>query len=253
MKKSKENNTVNLPLSIQNVSKKFGEIWANKNVSFDVPKGKVIGLLGPNGAGKTTLIRICAGWLKSEKGEVKINGQKQAVSNLKTRTHLGIVSKDASLHGELTVRETLFLYGSLYGLRNQEIKLAIEESITNYCLEKFIEKKIGSLSTGMLQRVSIARAMLHNPSLLLLDEPTVGLDPEVRKHIWDCLKKLKEKGVAMLFTTHYLEEASNLCDTIHLMVDAKITLTISSENIQASPDFLQREYMRVVENKNKEK
>jgi len=243
------NNFIKIPLSIQNISKSFGDFWANKNVSFDVPSGEVIGLLGPNGAGKTTLIRICAGWLKPDSGVVKINGQKQAVSNLKTRVHLGIVSRDASLHGELTVRETLYLYGSLYGLKNQEIRLAIEEAISNYCLEKFIEKKIDSLSTGMLQRVSIARAMLHKPSLLLLDEPTVGLDPEVRKHIWDCLKELKEKGVAMLFTTHYLEEAANLCNTIHLMVDAKISLSISSEKINDSPDFLQSEYMRVVENK----
>ena len=251
MKISSVNNSISLPLSIQNISKRFGKFWANKDVSFDVSSGKVIGLLGPNGAGKTTLIRICAGWLKPESGFVKINGQKQAVSNLKTRTHLGIVSRDASLHGELTVRETLYLYGSLYGLKNQKIKLAIDESISNYRLEKFIEKKINSLSTGMLQRVSIARAMLHKPSLLLLDEPTVGLDPEVRKHIWDCLKELKEQGVAMLFTTHYLEEAANLCDTIHLMVDAKITLSISSDEIKDSPGFLHREYMRVVEDKTK--
>ncbi len=251
MKISNVNNSKNIPLSIQNINKRFGHLWANENISFDVEKGNVIGLLGPNGAGKTTLIRICAGWLKPEKGEVIINGKKQTVSNLQTRLHLGVVSRDAAMHGELTVNETLSLYATLYGLTGTDKKAACEEVISDYYIQEFVNKRISTLSTGMFQRVAIARAMLHKPSVLLLDEPTVGLDPEVRKHIWDCLKKLKEQGVAMLFTTHYLEEAATLCDKIHLMVDAKITLSISSDAIKDSPDFLHREYMRVVETKTK--
>ncbi len=248
MKISNVNNSKNIPLSIRNINKRFGHLWANKNISFDVETGKVIGLLGPNGAGKTTLIRICAGWLKPEKGEVIINGEKQSVSNLKTRLRLGVVSRDAALHGELTVTETLSLYASLYGLTGTDKKAACEEVISDYYLHEFVNKRIDTLSTGMFQRVAIARAMLHKPSVLLLDEPTVGLDPEVRKHIWDCLKNLKEQGVAMLFTTHYLEEAATLCDKIHLMVDAKVVLSVDSGSMDGSVKILEREYMKVVEN-----
>ncbi len=246
--------SINIPLSIQNVSKKFGDLWANKNISFDVAEGKVIGLLGPNGAGKTTLIRICAGWLKQESGIVLINNIKQSVSNLHTRLHLGVISRDAALHDELTVRETLSLYATLYGLKETDKKTACEKVIVDYYLQEFVNKRIDTLSTGMLQRVAIARAMLHNPSVLLLDEPTVGLDPEVRKHIWDCLKKLKEQGVAMLFTTHYLEEAATLCDKIHLMVDAQVVLSVDSDSMDGSVEILEREYMNAIKKEtNKEK
>jgi len=243
----------NISLSIQSVSKKFGVLWANKNVSFDVAEGKVIGLLGPNGAGKTTLIRICAGWLKPDAGTVFVNEKKQSVSNLQTRRHLGVVSRDAALHGELTVRETLGLYATLYGLNGKEKKDACENVVSDYYLQEFINKRIDALSTGMFQRVAIARAMLHNPSVLLLDEPTVGLDPEIRKHIWDCLEKLKVKGVAMLFTTHYLEEAATLCDEIHLMVDGKVVLSVDSGSMAGSVEGLEKEYMRAIEQETPER
>lgn len=248
MNKIKQDNISNTRLTIKNVSKKFGEVTANDNISFDVRAGKIVGLLGPNGAGKTTLMRICAGWLAADSGSVFVNGIKQSVNKLQARAMLGIVSRDAALYDVLTVNETLHFFAALYGIGGKEKERACDLAISSFHLQDFINKKINTLSSGMLQRVAIAIAMLHNPMILLLDEPTVGLDTEVRLHIHSKLIELRERGVSMLFTTHYLEEAANLCDEIHLMSKGKIILSVNSENINI--EFLKREYLRIIHQEN---
>jgi ABC-2 type transport system ATP-binding protein len=234
-------------LRIENVTKSYGRLRAVDDVTLDVPSSAIVGLLGPNGAGKTTLIRCCAGWLRPEAGQVTINGEIQSATNLRAREHLGVVSRDAPLAPELTVTETLRLRATLYGLSRAQSRERCAAAIDEYCLDEFARQRIGTLSTGMLQRTSIACAMLHEPSLLLLDEPTVGLDPEVRHHIWECLRTLATRGVAMLFTTHYLEEAAQLCTRIHVMCHGRITLSRRNDDRLATASELEQEYLRVVE------
>jgi ABC-2 type transport system ATP-binding protein len=233
-------------LEVEQVTMSYGRVKAVDDVSLGVRSGAIVGLLGPNGAGKTTLIRCCAGWLRPEAGLVRIEGEVQSATNLRARAHLGVVSRDAPLAPELTVRETLHLRATLYGLAGKQRKERCTAAIEEYCLSEFANKRVGALSTGMLQRTAVACAMLHEPSLLLLDEPTVGLDPEVRQHIWHCLRGLAARGVAMLFTTHYLEEAAILCSEIHLMCQGRISLSRDNDGVHASAAELEREYLQIV-------
>jgi len=234
------------PLSIRKVSKHYGALWANRHVSFDVGAGKIIGLLGPNGAGKTTLIRVCAGWLTPDEGEVVVAGHRQSLTAIAARTRLGVVSHDAPLYEELTVAETLFLRATLCGVNAAARTSVCRAAIDEYRLAAFARRRIGVLSTGMLQRVAIACAMVHGPTVLLLDEPTVGLDPEVRRHIWECLVRLKERGVALLLSTHYLEEAAHLCDEVHLMIRGALAISMQPSAMDGSAERLERAYFHAV-------
>jgi ABC-type multidrug transport system ATPase subunit len=236
-----------LPLSIKNVSKTYGQIHANDHISLEISRGTITGLLGPNGAGKTTLIRICAGLLQPDEGTVLIDGIQQSLTSLQARARFGIVSKDVSFYKELTVEETLQLQATLYGLHGDQRRHVLQQALEEYRLSDFSRRRIGVLSTGMLQRVAIAAAMLHKPVLLLLDEPTIGLDPEVRQHIWDCLLLLRSHGVAMLLTTHYLEEAAALCDTVNLLIDGSIAMTMTPSTDNDAADLLKQKYLSAVQ------
>ncbi len=233
-------------LAIRRVSKRYGTLWANRQVSLNVQAGTIIGLLGPNGAGKTTLIRVCAGWLTPDEGDVVIAGHRQSLTAIAARAHLGVVSRDAPLCEELTVAETLFLRATLCGVAAAARTDVCRAAIDEYRLATFARRRIGVLSTGMLQRVAIACAMVHSPAVLLLDEPTVGLDPEIRRHIWECLVRLKERGVALLLTTHYLEEAARLCDEVHLMIRGAIAFSIQPDAMDGSAARLERAYLHAV-------
>ena len=237
-------------LSVENVSKLYGNQKANNNISLSVCKGTIAGLLGPNGAGKTTLIRICAGMLQPDSGKVIINNLEQTSDDLETRKQFGIVSSDVTFNNNLTVIETLQLISTLYGLKRKSIKKVCEEAIATYHLSKFIKKRMGELSTGMRQRVAIACALLHSPSLLFLDEPTLGLDPEIRRHIWQYLKALEAKGVGILLTTHYFEEVSNLCTSVHLLLDGTIAMSLNPNLENNSVEKLESEYLKAVNQHN---
>ncbi len=231
------------PLSVRHVCKRFGSIIANDDLSFDIAPGSITGLLGPNGAGKTTLIRICAGLLRPDTGVVLINGFPQSQNRLRAKAFLGLVSRDIPFHHLLTVEEILRLQATLYGLAGSELTEACDRALEEYCLSSFARRRIGVLSSGMLQRVAIACAMLHNPPVLLLDEPTAGLDPEVRQHIWECLLRLKQQQVAMLLTTHYLEEAARLCEDIHLLVNGKTCASMQAGDSGHSARSLEQQYL----------
>ena len=227
-------------LTINNISKNYGKIIANNNISLVVPGGKIIGLLGPNGAGKSTLINICSGLLKQDSGKVIINNTLLTKTNLQIRNTFGIVSPNVNFNNLLTVKEILKLIATLRG-----ITVSINSISEKYRLSDFINKKIGNLSTGMLRRVAIACSMLHNPKLLLLDEPTTGLDPEMRKHIWQILNNIKNLGVAVLITTHYFEEAFTLCDDVNFLINGKISRAINVDKNISSIEQLEKEYMSV--------
>lgn len=243
--------TLNVPaavphLAIRSVSKHFGSIWANRNISLTVRSGEICGLLGPNGAGKTTLIRQCAGWLEPDEGSITILGIRQTANERRTRRLLGVVSHDAPLYRELTVRETLVLQGTLYELSGCTLRASITDALTRYHLEPFADQRIDTLSTGMLRRVAIACAMLHCPAVLLLDEPTVGLDPEVRQYIWGCLQSAARAGAALILTTHYLEEAAHLCHHIYLLVEGEIAVSLSPGEAGHTSAQLEQAYQQAV-------
>ncbi|NLF38274.1 ABC transporter ATP-binding protein [bacterium] len=235
-----------LPLRVRGVGKRYGPLWALRGVSLDLPPGSIVGLLGPNGAGKTTLIRICAGWLEPDEGDAQINGIRQSPSELATRRCMGIVSRDAPLYDEFSVIETLRLHAVLQGMTARAATDAVSRVIDEYRLDEFSRRRVGVLSTGMRQRTAIACALLHDPAVLLLDEPTVGLDPDVRRHIWECLATAAARGVAILLTTHYFDEAVQLCQHVHLLVAGAIARSLAPGTDGAASRALEEEYFTQV-------
>lgn len=214
--------TINAAIQVNNVSRAFGTLHAVKNVSLAIPSGTIVGLLGPNGAGKTTLIRMCAGWLDADEGEVFLAGKRHTRDTHHTRRALGVVSRDAPLYNEFTVAQTLRLHAGFHGMSRAESRAACADICKTYHLDAWLSRRVGVLSTGMRQRVALAVALLHSPRVLLLDEPTVGLDPDVREHIWKLLRAAADRGVAMLLSTHYFDEAAHVCDRAHLLTDGNL-------------------------------
>jgi ABC-type multidrug transport system ATPase subunit len=232
-------------LAIRSVSKSYGSVQANRDISLTVPAGAIVGLLGPNGAGKTTLIRICAGLIDPDAGEILVNDVPLFPTRTASRGTTGLVSRDTPFYDDLTVAETVRLQATRYGLRGAARAAACARVIADYRLDAIAGQRIGTLSSGMLQRTVIAAAVVHAPALILLDEPTVGLDPEVRQQIWSCLAVLRDQGTAMLLTTHYLEEAARLCTEVHLLVDGRIARSMRPEGGSAAP--LEKAYLAAVQ------
>jgi len=230
-------------LVVAGVSRSFGAVQALRTVSLTLHAGEIVGLLGPNGAGKTTLIRICAGWLEAERGGVQINGVRQTGSALAPRTALGMVSRDAPLYDDLTVAETVRLHAGLHGMAGAAARAACGQALDAYRLRDSAARRIGVLSTGMRQRVALAAALVHDPRVLLLDEPTAGLDPDVRQHIWGYLRSAAARGVAMLLTTHYFDEAARLCDRVHLLVDGVLGAPLTPRTDALAAQELERAFM----------
>ena len=234
------------PLCLRELSKRFGATQAVRAVNLTLPRGEIAGLLGPNGAGKTTLIRLCAGWLEPDAGEILIDGLAAPAVNRRARSRLGVVSRDMAFQPAFNVREVLWLQATLYGLRGAARREACDHAIATYRLGDVARRLVSVISTGMYQRLAIAAALLHAPSLVLMDEPTTGLDPDVRLHIWDCLEAVRARGTTVLLSTHYLEEAARLCRTVHLMVQGRVAATVATEHGSDGAARLEREYLRVV-------
>lgn len=220
-------------LSLSEVTKRCREHTLLDNICLNVDGGQIFGLLGPNGAGKTTLMKIVAGLVRPTAGTVTIFGIDAAQQTPQLRRLVGIVPQDSNLERELTVTEALTVYGRLFGL--ESLRERVEETIAAFSLQGMREKRVGRLSGGMMRRVLIARALLPKPQLLLLDEPTVGLDPDVRQEIWQIIQELAASGKTMLLTTHYMEEAARLCAHIALLKAGRLALV-------ATPDEIQQRY-----------
>lgn len=195
-------------INVSHLSKSYGEVKAVRDISFYVEAGKLFAFLGPNGAGKSTTINTICTFLKPDDGEVTVNGSRLGREDDRIRNCIGVVFQESLLDGLLTVEENLFLRGSLYGMGKKELKEAVKRTAQITELGNFLKRPYGKLSGGQRRRADIARALIHTPKILFLDEPTTGLDPQTRKNVWDTIKRLqKERGMTVFLTTHYMEEA----------------------------------------------
>ncbi|MEM1852932.1 MAG: ABC transporter ATP-binding protein [Thermofilaceae archaeon] len=212
-----------MPLAIEavNLTKVFGSFRAVDNITLRVEEGVIFGLLGPNGAGKSTTIRMILGLLKPTSGYIRVFGidvEKDRASVLRIT---GYMPQHFSLYEDLTVEENMRLYASLFGLKGREAEERIAELLDEFMLREFKGRLAGKLSGGMKQRLALAVALIHRPKLLVVDEPTAGVDPPLRRYFWEKFRELKRSGVTILVTTHYMDEAEN-CDRIALMSRGRV-------------------------------
>lgn len=204
------------------LTKKFEDFTAVDGIDFSVYKGESFGLLGPNGAGKSTTMRIIGATSQRTSGDISILGKDPEKFGPQIRAHLGVVPQKDNLDEQLTVTENLFIYGRYFGLSSKVIKSKIDDLLEFAQLEEKRDAKVDSLSGGMKRRLTIARALVSDPDILMLDEPTTGLDPQARHILWDRLFRLKERGVTLVITTHFMDEAEQLCERLVVMDRGKI-------------------------------
>ena len=204
------------------LTKKFGDFTAVDEIDFSVFRGESFGLLGPNGAGKSTTMRIIGATSQRTSGEITILGKDPEKFGPQIRAHLGVIPQKDNLDEQLTVTENLYIYGRYFGLSPKFIKGKVDELLEFAQLEEKRDAKVESLSGGMKRRLTIARALVSDPDILILDEPTTGLDPQARHILWDRLFRLKEKGVTLVITTHFMDEAEQLCERLIVIDRGKI-------------------------------
>jgi ABC-2 type transport system ATP-binding protein len=209
-------------LEADHVRKSYGALVAVEDVSFTVGSGEVIGLLGPNGAGKSTTVGMIAGLLQPEAGEVRVNGRALQGDTDPAKATIGLVPQDLALFEELSARENLRLFGALYGLVGARLDAAIASGLQFVGLSERAHDKVKTFSGGMKRRLNLAASLLHDPELVLLDEPTVGIDPQSRNAIFDNLEVLRGLGKAIVYTTHYMEEAERLCDRVVIVDHGRV-------------------------------
>ena len=203
--------------NLENVIKRYGNKVVLDNVSFEIHKGEIIGLLGPNGAGKTTAIRVLAGLIDIESGEIKLMGKKQSINNLKLKANIGLVTQEVTVFEELTAAENLRFFGGLYGLKGAELNKKVEEALEFVGLSDCARQYPKTFSGGMSRRLNIACALVHQPEFIIMDEPTVGIDPQSRNYILESVKRLAAKGTTVLYTSHYMEEVQAISTRILIM------------------------------------
>ena len=204
------------------LTKKFGDFTAVDGIDFSVYKGESFGLLGPNGAGKSTTMRIIGATSQRTSGDITILGKDPEKFGPQIRAHLGVIPQKDNLDEQLTVSQNLYIYGRYFGLSNKFINSKIDELLEFAQLEEKRDAKVESLSGGMKRRLTIARALVSEPDILMLDEPTTGLDPQARHILWDRLFRLKERGVTLVITTHFMDEAEQLCERLIVIDRGKI-------------------------------
>ena len=204
------------------LTKKYDDFVAVDGINFEVKKGESFGLLGPNGAGKSTTMRMIASTSQRTGGDLTILGKDPNKHGPEIRAHLGVVPQQDSHDGELKAWENLYIYGRYFGLSRTFLKKKVEELLEFAQLTEKRDVKVDQLSGGMKRRLTIARGLVNEPEILMLDEPTTGLDPQARHILWDRLFRLKEEGVTLVITTHYMDEAEQLCDRLIVMDKGKI-------------------------------
>ena len=225
------------------LTKKFGDFTAVNGIDLDVVKGESFGLLGPNGAGKSTAMRMIGATSQRTSGDLTILGKDPDQFGPQIRAHLGVVPQQDNLDTHLTVTENLYIYGRYFGLSRKFLKGKTEELLAFAQLEEKRNAKVESLSGGMKRRLTIARALVSEPEILMLDEPTTGLDPQARHILWDRLFRLKEDGVTLLITTHFMDEAEQLCD--RLVVMDKGSIMAEGSPAQLIKDYSTKEVLEV--------
>ena len=220
-------------LLVRSLSKTFGERVAVDGVGFSIAAGEIYGLLGPNGAGKTTSISMIAGILARDSGEITINGIDIDVGPA-ARALIGIVPQSITLYLDLTARENLDFWGRMYDLSGAPLRIAIDGALDAVGLTKRADDIVGTYSGGMQRRLNLAAGILHKPRLLILDEPTVGVDPQSRSSIFDLVERLRDQGTAILYTTHYMEEAERLCARIGIIDSGRLIAEGTRADLVAS-------------------
>lgn len=208
-------------IKTEKLTKRFGEFIATNKITFEVFKGEIFGFLGANGAGKTTAMRMLCGLSLPSSGMATVAGNDVYHETEAIKKNIGYMSQKFSLYDDLTVKENIAFYGGIYGLPRQELKEKTDSLIEQLGLEKQANKLVGSLPLGWKQKLSFSVAVLHEPQIVFLDEPTGGVDPVTRRQFWDLIYKAAEKGITIFVTTHYMDEAE-YCNRISVMVDGRI-------------------------------
>jgi ABC-2 type transport system ATP-binding protein len=209
-------------IEVQDLYKAFSEVKAVQGVSFNVLQGEIFSLLGPNGAGKTTTISMLATLLRPDQGDALVMGHSVRKDPMGVKSVLGVVPQEIAIYEDLTARENLTFWGKMYGLRGASLKTRVDEVLETIGLTDRAGGRVGKYSGGMKRRVNIGVALLHKPQVIYMDEPTVGIDPQSRRNILDSVVALKDQGMTVLYTTHYMEEAQELSDHIAIMDHGKM-------------------------------
>lgn len=212
----------NQAIKVQNLDKHFDDVHAVDDVSFEIHKGEIFSLLGPNGAGKTTTINMISGLLAPDNGQVWLIGHSVAENPKQAKAQLGMVPQEIALYKDISARANLNFWGKMYGLRGESLSERVDSVLELIGLEDQDTGPVEKFSGGMQRRLNVGIALLHEPRVIIMDEPTVGIDPQSRRKILDSVKQLSEKGVTILYTTHYMEEAQELSDRIAIMDNGEI-------------------------------
>ena len=228
-------------IEVKNLKKKFikttkdkktVEFYADDDISFKANKGEIVGILGPNGAGKTTLLRMIAGIMEPTSGNVEINGMNYKDNELEIKKQIAFLSGNTKLYKDISPYELLTMCGHYYGIKDDILSKRINEIVKEFDMENFLYQKIENLSTGQTQRVGLARCVVHNPNYYILDEATSGLDTILSQIILNFIGKEKNKGKCILYSTHYMEEAENICDRVIIVNKGKIIATGTPNEIK---------------------
>ncbi len=209
-------------IDVKNVSKHYGPIQALDNISFRIKEGTCFGLVGPNGAGKSTLMKILSGILLQFDGDMSVNDHVVSKDRLAIKKQIGYVPQEICLEESLTARDNLILFGNLYGLKGKNLQYRMEEVLEQIGLTDRSKDKVVTFSGGMKRRLNIGCALLHKPPIVIMDEPTVGIDPQSRNSIFSIIHQLKSEGSTIIYSSHYMEEVEQLCDSIGLIDKGKL-------------------------------
>jgi ABC-2 type transport system ATP-binding protein len=218
-------------IEVLDLQKSFGENKAVQGVRFEVKQGEIFSLLGPNGAGKTTTISMLSCLLRPNDGDARVMGHSIRSDSTGVKSVLGVVPQEIALYEDLTARENLSFWGKMYGLRGSKLKLRVDEVLDIIGLRDRAKERVSKYSGGMKRRVNIGVALLHKPKVIYMDEPTVGIDPQSRRNILDSVVALKNEGMTVLYTTHYMEEAEELSDHIGIMDHGKLIACGTGEEL----------------------
>jgi len=236
-------------ISVKNLSKKFGAFTAVNNISFEVYKGEIFGFLGANGAGKTTAMKMLIGISNASSGEANVAGFDVKTNSEMVKKSIGYMSQKFSMYDDLTIKENITFFGGIYGLSKIRIKEKTTQLVQELQLEEVVDKLVGSLPLGWKQKLAFSVALLHEPKIVFLDEPTGGVDPITRRQFWEMIYAEAHKGTTLFVTTHYMDEAE-YCDRVSIMVEGHIEALDTPKNLkqQYGVDSMNEVFLKLARN-----